>query len=87
MANDPTPIRGGTLASPGRMHQKWYHLFLRIMALFDTVVAVRKARAKFGTEKFERLFRTTAELLDAELLDVFSTTQPTTPFIEFCQGR
>ena len=67
MANDPTPIRGGTPASPGRIHQKWYHLFLRIMALFDTVVAVRKARAKFGTEKFERLFRTTAELRDAEL--------------------
>ena len=67
VANDPTPIRGGTPSSPGPIHQKWYHLFLRIMALFDTVLAVRKARAKFGTENFERLFRTTAELRDAEL--------------------
>ena len=67
MADDPTPIRGGTPSSPGPIHQKWYRLFLRIMALFDTVVAVRKARAKFGTENFERLFRATAELRDAEL--------------------
>ena len=56
------------------------------MALFDTVVAVRKARAKFGTEKFERLFRTTAELLDAELLDGFFDNPANNPFHRVLPG-